>query len=179
MSAFASRGPCSEDVRLGCGRRYAPLLTPAAWLLILLAWLPLAWGQFAPLKIIRIDIKHVGPPATSDELIRSNLRVKVGDPYLRATIDDDVRNLYGTGFFYNIQVLADNTADGVVLTYKVQGKPRLTAIKFEGNTRFKDAKLLKKISSKADEPLDEQKLFTDYPGRSRSCIRRRATRAPR
>ena len=70
-------------------------------------------------------------------------------------------SLYATGFFYNIQVVADNTPDGVVLTYKVQGKPRLTEIKFQGNTKFKSAKLLKKISSKVDEPLDERKLFTD------------------
>ena len=56
---------------------------------------------------------------------------------------------------------ADDTPDGVILTYKVQGKPRLTEIKFQGNTKFKDAKLLKKISSKPDEPLDERKLFTD------------------
>ena len=72
-----------------------------------------------------------------------------------------MRNLYATGFFYNIQVMADDTPDGVVLTYKVQGKPRLTEIRFQGNTKFKDAKLLKKISSKAGEPLDERKLFTD------------------
>jgi outer membrane protein insertion porin family len=130
-------------------------------LFLLLACLPAGWAQFAPLKVYRIAIKHIGPPAASDELIRSNLRVKVGDLYLRAAVDDDVRNLYATGFFYNILVDADNTPDGVVLTYKVQGKPRLTEIKFQGNTKFKSAKLLKKISSKVDAPLDERKLFTD------------------
>ena len=51
--------------------------------------------------------------------------------------------------------------DGVVLTYMVQGKPRLTDIKFEGNTKFSDSKLRKKITSKVGEPLDERKLFTD------------------
>ena len=136
-----------------------------AGLFLLFACLPMGWAQlatpFAPLKIYRIAIKHIGPPAASDELIRSNLRVKVGDLYLRAAVDDDVRNLYGTGFFYNIQVDADNTPNGVVLTYKVQGKPRLTEIKFQGNTKFTSAKLLKKISSKVDAPLDERKLFTD------------------
>ncbi len=130
-------------------------------LLLLLACLPAGRAQFAPLKVYRIEIKHIGPPAASDELIRANLRVKVGDLYLRAAVDDDVRSLYATGFFYNIQVVADNTPDGVVITYKVQGKPRLTEIKFQGNTKFKSAKLLKKISSKVDEPLDERKLFTD------------------
>jgi outer membrane protein insertion porin family len=137
------------------------LLICLAGLFFLLAWLPAGWAQFAPLKVCRIDIKPIGPPATSDELIRSNLRVKVGDLYLHAAVDDDVRNLYATGFFYNIQVAADNTPDGVVLTYKVQGKPRLTDIKFQGNTKFKSSKLLKKISSKVQEPLDERKLFTD------------------
>ncbi len=127
-------------------------------LFLLLAILPNAWAQQ---KVVRIDIKHVGPPAVSDELIRSNIRVKPGDPYIRSAIDDDVRNLYATGFFYNIRVAEENAANGVVLTYIVQGKPRLTEIKFHGNTKFSDAKLRKKISSKAGEPLDERKLFTD------------------
>ena len=130
-------------------------------LVLFFAWLPAGWAQRAPGNILRIVIKHIGPPAASDELIRSNLRVKVGDPYLRAAVDDDVRTLYATGLFYNIQVTADDTPDGVILTYKVQGKPRLTEIKFQGNTKFKDAKLRKKISSRPDEPLDERKLFTD------------------
>src|ERR1035438_3277816 len=132
-------------------------------LLLLLAWLPAGWTQTAPPKVAKINIKHIGPPAASDELIRSNLRVKAGDEYLRTAVDDDVRNLYATGFLYNIQVDAEETPAGVVLTYKVQGKPRLTAITFHGNTKYKDAKLLKKISSKVGEPLDERKLYR-FPG---------------
>src|ERR1035437_11084744 len=139
------------------------LLIRLCVLFLLFTWLPAGLAQRVPVKVVRIDIKHVGPPATSDELIRSNLRVKAGDPYLRAAVDDDVRTLYATGFFYNIQVVADDAGDGLglVLTYKVQGKPRLTEIKFQGNTKFKNPKLLKKISSKVDDPLDERKLFTD------------------
>jgi outer membrane protein insertion porin family len=137
------------------------LLIRLCALFLLFIWLPAGLAQRVPAKVVRIEIKHVGPPATSDELIRSNLRFKVGDPYLRAAVDDDVRTLYATGFFYNIQVVADDTPEGVILTYKVQGKPRLTEIRFQGNTKYKNAKLLKKISSKPDEPLDERKLFTD------------------
>jgi outer membrane protein insertion porin family len=137
------------------------LLLRLCGLLLLLAWLPAGWAQFAPLKVVRIEIQNLGPPAASDDFIRSNLRVRVGDTYLRAAVDDDVRNLYATGLFYNIQVIADDTPTGVVLIYKVQGKPRLTDIRFEGNTKFKAKTLLKKISSKIGEPLDERKLFTD------------------
>ncbi|MEY2466342.1 MAG: outer membrane protein insertion porin family, partial [Verrucomicrobiota bacterium] len=72
-----------------------------------------------------------------------------------------VRNLYGTGLFYNIRVGDELTPDGAVLTYVVQGKPRLTEIKFSGNKKFSDSKLRKKLTSKVGEPLDERKLFTD------------------
>ena len=131
-------------------------------LVLFFALLTPARGQFSSAKISKIDIKHVGPASVSDEFIRANIRVKVGDPYLRAGIDDDVRNLYATGLFYNIRVAPPEvTPNGVVLTYVVQGKPRLTEIQFRGNKRFSDAKLRKKLSSKIGEPLDERKLFTD------------------
>src|SRR5262245_56323045 len=134
-------------------------------LLLLLALLPNAQAQ-SYIKIARIDVKHVGPPAVSDDLIRSNIRVKPGDTFnavlaLQSSLDDDVRNLYATGLFYNIRVAQELGTDGVVLTYAVQGNPRLTEVKFHGNTQFSDAKLRKKISSKVAEPLNERKLFTD------------------
>jgi outer membrane protein insertion porin family len=128
----------------------------------LLAWLPAAWGQTAGTKVSRIDIKHVGPSAVSDDLIRANIRIKPGDPYRLTATDDDVANLYATGLFSDIRITIDRAPDGgVVLTYITQDKPRLTDIKFQGNKKFDDAKLKKKISSKVGEPLDERKLFTD------------------
>jgi outer membrane protein insertion porin family len=51
--------------------------------------------------------------------------------------------------------------EGIVLTYVLQGKPRMTEVKFEGNKKYSDSKLRKKVTSKAGEPLDERKLFTD------------------
>src|ERR1700720_1379477 len=133
-------------------------------LLWLFAALPAVWAQFAPSvpeKIAKIQIRHIGPPAVSDEFVRSNIRVKVGDPYLPPAVNDDVRNLYATRLFYNIRVDVTNAPEGLVLTYAVQGNPRLTDIKFQGNTKYSDAKLRKKIASKAGEPLDESKIFAD------------------
>ncbi len=130
-------------------------------LLLLIASLPVARAQTSSLKVRKIEIQHVGPSATSDELVRGNIRVKVGEPYLRAAVDDDVRNLYATGQFYNIRVTDQSTSDGVVLTYLLQGKPRLTEIKITGNVKMKESKVRKKITSKTGEPLDERKLFTD------------------
>src|ERR1051325_6179874 len=93
-------------------RPLAPLLGPFSLsrfnpLLVLLLgfiFLSTADAQFTGLKITKIEIRHRGPVSVSDDLIRANIRVKVGDPYLVPAVDDDVRNLYATGFFYNIQV---------------------------------------------------------------------------
>jgi outer membrane protein insertion porin family len=127
------------------------------WLFLLLC----APTAFAQQKIQKIEIRHVGPPAASDELIRANIRVKVGDTYTRTGVDDDVRTLYSTGLFYNIRVVEERVPDGINLIYAVQGKPILTDIRFEGNKKYKNKKLLKKVTSKIGEPLDERKLFTD------------------
>jgi outer membrane protein insertion porin family len=137
------------------------------WLALAFIWILLACGTPAQAqlvagpKVAKILIQHIGPQSASDELIRAQIRVKVGDAYLRQAVDDDIHSLYGTGFFFNIRVGDALTADGVVLTYIVQGKPRLTELKFTGNKKYSESKLRKKVSSKVGEPLDERKLFTD------------------
>jgi len=121
-----------------------------------------ALAQSTGPKIDRVEIKFVGPASVSEEFIRSNLRLKPGASYQPGLTQDDVHSLYGTGQFYNIRVSVDQANDGgVVLTYLVQARPRITEIKIEGNDKISDSKLKKKVTVKTGEPLDEQKLFTD------------------
>src|SRR5215510_12086704 len=118
-----------------------PILSLLGFVFLLLP----AYGQFSGPKITKIEIRHRGPVTVSDDLIRANIRVKVGDPYLVAAVDDDVRNLYATGFFYNIQVAREEGPSGFTLVYVLQEKPRLTELKFQGNKKFSDSKLRKKL----------------------------------
>ena len=120
-----------------------------------------AWAQSTGPKIDRVEVKFVGPASVSEQFIRSNLKTKPGTTYQMGLTQDDVHSLYGTGQFYNIRVAVDQTDNGgVVLTYIVQVRPRITDIKLEGNSRLSDSKLKKKITVKTGEALDEQKLFT-------------------
>ena len=115
-----------------------------------------------PPDVGRIDIRFVGPATVSEDLIRANIRIKPGDGFNQLAADDDVENLYATGFFYNIRITQQRTSDGkLTLTYVVQSKPILTEVRFSGNKRFSVNRLRKKITSKAGEPLDERKLFSD------------------
>lgn len=131
--------------------------------ILILCWLVTgAYGQLGQ-KIEKIDIRHVGPPAASESLIRANIRVKEGDTYTRTSVDDDVRSLYSTGYFYNIRVATEPAAEksGINLIYVLQGKPIISEIRFEGNKEYSRKKLMKKLTSKVGDPLDERKLFTD------------------
>ena len=136
-------------------RRYALIVA------LLLAWTPILPAQTPP-RVEKILIRNIGPPAASEALIQANIHLKVGDPYTRTSVDEDVRTLYSTGYFFNIRVGEERNPDGgVVLTYVLEGKPTLTEIQFTGNKKYSRNKLLKKTTSKVGQPVDERKLFTD------------------
>jgi len=129
---------------------------------VLLGCATAGWSQTAGPKIDRVDVKYIGPASVSEQFIRSNIRLKAGDPYRANNTQDDVHSLYTTGEFYNIRVSVDQADDGgVILTYTVQVRPRITDIKVVGNVKMKISRLKKKITVKVGDPLDEQKLFAD------------------
>jgi outer membrane protein insertion porin family len=130
--------------------------------LLLAAWLPAAPAQAAGPRVNSILIRYVGPPPVSDAFIRANIRLKVGVPFTQPAVEEDVKNLYATGYFFKIQVTrSDSPGGGIDVTYVVQGKPILTDIKIEGNVKMSLKKIKKKITSKTGQPLDERKLFDD------------------
>lgn len=112
-------------------------------------------------RVVKIEIKHVGVSTISDALIRSRLRVKAGDPVTQASVDQDIRSLYGTGDFYNIRVAVADSDGGITLTYFIQERPVLDGIQFAGNKALGSAELLRKLTSRTGERLDEWKLFND------------------
>jgi outer membrane protein insertion porin family len=128
---------------------------------VLLGCATAAFGQSSGTKIDRVDVKFVGPASVSEQFVRSNIRLKAGDLYRPNVTQDDVHSLYSTGEFFNIRVTEEDADDGgKVVTFIVQVSPRITEIKFSGNHKLKDSKLLKKVTSKVGEALVEQKLFT-------------------
>jgi outer membrane protein insertion porin family len=129
----------------------------------LACWLPQVAGQaqISGQTVNQIEIRHVGPATVSDELIRANIQTKAGDDLSPAKVNQDIKNLLGTGYFHNVNIEWDRSDEGVSLTYSVQGKPTLTEIEFVGNEELKTRKLRKKVTSVIGEPIDEKQLFTD------------------
>jgi outer membrane protein assembly factor BamA len=108
-------------------------------------------------KIIVTRIKQ--PQIISEEQIRTNISVKVGDIFNRAEVDLDVRNL--SGLFHNLRVTDSTTDEGVILNYMLQEKPRLTGIRFAGSTKYRDADLKRLLASKVGQALDERTIYSE------------------
>lgn len=129
---------------------------------LLLGCAQAAWSQLAGPKVDRVDIKYVGPASVSEQFVHANISLKAGDNYTPDLTENDIHTLYGTGQFYNIRVSVDRQDDGgVVVTYVVQARLRITDIKIAGNKKLSDSKIKKKITVKVGQALDEQKLFSD------------------
>jgi hypothetical protein len=101
------------------------------------------------------------PQRFSDEMIRSNITVKVGSPYDSAAVEFDVRNLYGTGWFSSVRVAKSESTKGITLNYVLRENPKLAKVGFSGNSQFDDESLASLAHSKAGQLLDERLLYAD------------------
>jgi outer membrane protein insertion porin family len=88
--------------------------------------------------------------------IEGRLTLKPGDPYTPENVRGQIRILYETGYFEDVQVETESTPQGIALTFIVQEKPFITEIVFDGNEELSDDKLKEKITIKSQAFLDQQ-----------------------
>ncbi|MBN2507147.1 MAG: outer membrane protein assembly factor BamA [Verrucomicrobia bacterium] len=105
--------------------------------------------------VANIILTNIGPSEVSQDLVRANIRTRVGEPYNRRVVDDDIRTLYATGYFMEVRVLEEPTLEGMVLTYRLKGRPTVTEIAFEGNRKYSRSQLLRKIAADFSAPAPQ------------------------
>jgi outer membrane protein insertion porin family len=84
--------------------------------------------------------------------------LKPGDPYTPENVRGQIKILYDSGFFEEVQVETESGAGGVALAFLVREKPFITEIVFDGNTALSDDKLKEKITIKSQAFLDQQQV---------------------
>jgi outer membrane protein insertion porin family len=117
-------------------------------------------GEQGPI-VREIHIEYIGPKTVAESVILSNMRTTVGDVYTPASVEEDVRNLYATGFFTNLAIKDEPLGDGVRVNVVVQPKPLVKEIVINGAHEIKTTRVKKEIKSKVGEPLSEQQISED------------------
>ena len=145
---------------LGC----AVSLLPWASLALLAAAPTLAQAQrlTAQGPIVRsIDVQYAGPASVSRDRILGNMRTTVGQPFSQFNVEEDIRNLYGTGDITNVRMFSEPAADGVKVIVIVQTRSTIKEIVVTGATKISPKKLLGKLISKAGGSLNEEVVEQD------------------
>ncbi len=127
------------------------------FLFILPAW---AAEESGP-EVKEIEIRFVGPETVNRAIIRANIQTAVGKPRNRDLIEQDVRSLIGTGFFFDVRVLEEASGEGVKIIYQVTGKATIKEIVVEGGKGIKNERLKREVKLKVGDVYDERKAHTD------------------
>ena len=145
----------SDQVRVICrsaGPRWLCVLALGALIGGVMPMLAIAVEQ-AGVKVAAIEVrgnKRIELPA-----IIGRLTLKPGDPYTPENIRGQIKILYETGFFEDVQVETQSGSGGVGLAFLVREKPFITEIVFDGNKALSDEKLKEKITIKSQSFLDQ------------------------
>jgi outer membrane protein insertion porin family len=105
-----------------------------------------------------IEVRFVGPETVNRAVVSANIQTTVGKARSRDMIEQDVRNLIATGYFFDVRVLEEPVTDGVKLVFQVQGKATIKDVALEGHKRFKDERLRRELGFKVGDILDERKV---------------------
>jgi outer membrane protein insertion porin family len=119
--------------------RWRPILV-CGFLLLVLS--PRIGAQDQPL-VTQIDV--VGARRVEEATVRFKLKSRVGDPYSPETVREDVKALYGLGYFEDIVVQADIFEGGLKLTFVLHEKPSIQSIRIVGNRKLATDKIKAKI----------------------------------
>ncbi len=133
------------------------------------------WGRIFILALAVLYSLGVGellsaqdgvPPVTSVTIrgqkrielqaIEGRLTLKANDRFTADALREQVKILYGTGYFEDVQVETDPGQGGVAVTFVIREKPFITEIVFDGNEELSDDKLKEKITIKSQTFLDQQ-----------------------
>jgi outer membrane protein insertion porin family len=107
------------------------------------------------------SIRVAGNRRITSEDILAYLTEKVGQPFSPEALSKDVRELWNSGFFDDIEVDLERDAGKVSLRFLVRERPNISAIEFEGNSEIDNEDLTEAIEVKANSIIS-------YPAIQRS-----------
>ena len=109
------------------------LLPVAVWAAVVL----LMHGAVQAQTYKVVDIRVSGNTRSSEQMIRNTAASTLGSELTGTELQDAVKNLYSKGIFRDISIDLDQVSGGVIVTIKVTEYPKLSALAFKGNKRFR------------------------------------------
>lgn len=100
-----------------------------------------------------LEIEVVGNRRVTREDILSYLQERVGAPFDPTQLRQDVRELWNSGFFEDVEVDLTRADDGVILRFLLRERPSILRVEYEGNQKVKDEDIEEGIELRKDTIL--------------------------
>lgn len=140
--------------------QYAQLTAALAGFILFLSSAVTGFAQdFEGKNVTSVGIRYKGTPTVDEARLRGHMSVKAGQKYSASRLDDDVRTLYESGLVDDVRFFAEEVSGGVKVIAEVTTRGKIIAVAFDGNTKFKDAKLAKVTKLKAGGVMSDQAIL--------------------
>lgn len=102
-----------------------------------------------------------GNKVVSTATILTKVKTRPGDPLNQETVDEDIKRLYGTGFFTDVSAQIRPHAGGQKVRFLVRERPLVVSVVITGNRHLREAKLREEMRTREQELLDRRQLKQD------------------
>lgn len=113
-------------------------------------------SQFIGKKIK--ELKFVGNKNTSKDEIMNFIEMRKGKLLTESALNHDLKALFGSGFFYNIDVKGELVGDEVLVIFELKERPRVEDIEFVGADEVFPSDLRDKMPLKENEVITPEKV---------------------
>jgi outer membrane protein insertion porin family len=100
------------------------------------------------------DVQIEGNQRIETDAIRRVIKTKTGDVFAARTVDEDLKSVYGMGYFDDVQIQTARRDDGMALVFKVVEKPTVRSILLKGNVVFDEDDIKKNLTLKKGSILN-------------------------
>lgn len=107
-------------------------------------------------RVAKVEI--TGNERIDTAFISNSVKTKEGDSYDLDKIREDMKSIYRTGFFSDVQIDVKDSDKGKVITFVVIERPPIKSILVSGNKKIKTDDLVDKLKIKTGTVLNTEKV---------------------
>ncbi|WP_029898760.1 outer membrane protein assembly factor BamA [Desulfohalovibrio reitneri] len=107
------------------------------------------------------EIEVEGTKVLDKDVVLMRIQTRKGDVLDREKLDQDLRNLFELGYFEDVQIEVEDTAEGKRVIFRVVEKPRIVDIRVEGSDEVDEDDILEAMDTKEGSVLNLKVLSQD------------------
>ena len=154
---MTSKNPCRTDSRLGM-----PVAPPLwvfffLWIGLVLARAPAVAASNGTEPLVQ-EVQIAGNQRIETDVVLLRINTRRGNPMDPKVIREDIRSIMGTGYFRSVVVETEEVPEGVQVIFRVEERPTIREILYEGNKALELKDFEKVVTLKPNQFLNIAEL---------------------